>query len=160
MSIIDEARTMRAKYVSLAQNAPDELLSSGNYLSVFDLLTGDGSLIPARSVRRFEGQLYRANVDCWDRADNWPDTAPALWTQITLDEWPAWVQPTGAHDAYNIGDKVSRQTVYFADRRQYHAPRLGRALVAGGNGIKSLHNGGKQHAGLSRQTQSGAPAGI
>ncbi len=107
MSIIDEARTMRAKYVSLAQNAPDELLSSGDYLSVFDLLTGDGSLIPARSVRRFEGQLYRANVDCWDRADNWPDTAPALWTQITLDEWPAWVQPTGAHDAYNIGDKVA-----------------------------------------------------
>lgn len=107
MSIIDEARTMRAKYVSLAQNAPDELLSSGNYLSVFDLLTGDGNLIPAHSVRRFEGQLYRANVDCWDRADNWPDTAPALWTQITLDEWPAWVQPTGAHDAYNIGDKVA-----------------------------------------------------
>lgn len=107
MSIIDEARTMRAKYVSLAQNAPDELLSSGEYLSVFDLLTGDGSLIPARSVRRFEGKLYRANVDCWDRADTWPDAAPTLWTQITLDEWPAWVQPTGAHDAYSIGDKVA-----------------------------------------------------
>lgn len=107
MSIIDEARTMRAKYVSLAQNAPDELLSSGEYLSVFDLLTGDGSLIPARSVRRFEGQLYRANVDCWDRADNWPDTAPTLWTGLTLNEWPEWVQPTGAHDAYNIGGKVT-----------------------------------------------------
>ena len=66
-----------------------------------------GGLIPARSVRRFEGKLYRANVDCWDRADNWPDAAPALWTQITLDEWPAWVQPTGAHDAYSIGDKVT-----------------------------------------------------
>ena len=23
------------------------------------------------------------------------------------DEWPAWVQPTGAHDCYNIGDKVT-----------------------------------------------------
>lgn len=107
MSIIDEARTMRAKYVSLAQNAPDELLSSGEYLSVFDLLTGDGDLIPARSVRRFEGKLYRANVDCWDRADNWPDTSPTLWTELTLDEWPTWVQPTGAHDAYSIGDKVA-----------------------------------------------------
>lgn len=107
MSIIDEARTMRAKYVSLAQNAPDELLSSGEYLSVFDLLTGDGDLIPARSVRRFEGKLYRANVDCWDRADNWPDTSPTLWTELTLDEWPTWVQPTGAHDAYSIGDKIA-----------------------------------------------------
>ena len=24
-----------------------------------------------------------------------------------VDEWPAWVQPTGAHDAYNTGDKVT-----------------------------------------------------
>ena len=23
------------------------------------------------------------------------------------EEWPAWVQPTGAHDAYNTGDKVT-----------------------------------------------------
>ena len=107
MSILDRARAMRAKYITLAQNAPDELLSSGEYLSVFDLLCGDGSLIPARSVRRHDGQLYRANVDCWDRADNSPNTAPTLWTQITLEEWPDWVQPTGAHDAYSIGDKVT-----------------------------------------------------
>ena len=24
-----------------------------------------------------------------------------------VDEWPAWVQPTGAHDAYNTGDQVT-----------------------------------------------------
>ena len=107
MSILDRARAMRAKYITLAQNAPDELLSSGDYLSVFDSLCGDGSLIPARSVRRHDRQLYRANVDCWDRADNSPNTAPTLWTQITLEEWPDWVQPTGAHDAYSIGDKVT-----------------------------------------------------
>ena len=29
------------------------------------------------------------------------------WGQPPADEWPAWVQPTGAHDAYQIGDKVS-----------------------------------------------------
>ena len=23
------------------------------------------------------------------------------------EEWPEWVQPTGAHDAYNTGDKVT-----------------------------------------------------
>lgn len=23
------------------------------------------------------------------------------------DEWPAWVQPTGAHDAYSTGDKIT-----------------------------------------------------
>lgn len=106
MSIIDEARAMRASYIALAQSAPDELLSSGDYLSVFDPLCGDGGLIPARSVRRHEGNLYRANADCWDREDNWPSAAPTLWTQVTPDEWPAWVRPSGAHDAYNTGDKV------------------------------------------------------
>ena len=25
----------------------------------------------------------------------------------TVEEWPEWVQPSGAHDAYNAGDKVS-----------------------------------------------------
>lgn len=107
MSILEKARAMRAKYVTLAQNAPDELLSSGDYLSVFDPLTGDGSLIPTRSIRRQNGALYRANADCWDREDNWPGAAPALWAQVTLEEWPAWAQPTGAHDAYNTGDKVT-----------------------------------------------------
>ncbi len=113
MSILDRARAMRAKYITLAQNAPDELLSSGDYLSVFDPLCGDGSLIPARSVRRHDGQLYRANVDCWDRADNSPNTAPTLWTQITLEEWPDWVQPTGAHDAYGVGDQVTHNGKHY-----------------------------------------------
>ena len=107
MSILDEARAMRAKYIALAQNAPDEQLASGDYLSVFDPLSGDGSLIPARIVRRYGGALYRANVDCWDTAENTPNAAPNLWTRLTLDEWPAWVRPTGAHDAYNAGDKVT-----------------------------------------------------
>ena len=40
--------------------------------------------------------------------DNWtPDATPALWTRVSVDEWPEWVQPTGAQDAYMTGDKVS-----------------------------------------------------
>ena len=139
MSILDRARAMRAKYITLAQNAPDELLSSGDYLSVFDPLCGDGSLIPARSVRRHDGQLYRANVDCWDRADNSPNTAPTLWTQITLEEWPDWVQPTGAHDAYGVGDQVTHN---------------------GGTNRMNKQNGGTSHAGLFQPPQSRASAGV
>ncbi len=37
-----------------------------------------------------------------------PINVPALWKEfIIVVEFPEWVQPTGAHDAYNIGDKVS-----------------------------------------------------
>jgi chitodextrinase len=40
--------------------------------------------------------------------DDWtPDITPALWTVVSVDEWPEWRQPTGAQDAYMTGDKVS-----------------------------------------------------
>ena len=57
-------------------------------------------------------QLYRC-VLAHTSQSNWtPDITPALWTSIGLapDNIPIWSQPTGAHDAYNIGDKVHYPT--------------------------------------------------
>ena len=55
----------------------------------------------------YDGTLYRC-VQGHTAQDNWtPDITPALWTVVSLDEWPAWVQPLGAEDAYRIGAKVS-----------------------------------------------------
>lgn len=31
----------------------------------------------------------------------------SIFLEVSLEEWPEWRQPTGAHDAYNIGDKVT-----------------------------------------------------
>lgn len=51
--------------------------------------------------------LYRC-VQGHTSQDDWtPDATPALWTRVSVDEWPEWVQPTGAQDAYPIGAKVS-----------------------------------------------------
>lgn len=53
-------------------------------------------------------QLYRC-VQAHTSQDDWtPDVTPALWSAIGLapDDVPIWSQPTGAHDAYNIGDRV------------------------------------------------------
>ena len=53
-------------------------------------------------------QLYRV-VQAHTSQEDWkPDTTPALYTPIGLTEegYPVWSQPTGAHDAYNIGDIV------------------------------------------------------
>lgn len=36
-----------------------------------------------------------------------PDIAVSLWVIAYVGEYPEWKQPTGAHDAYNIGDKCS-----------------------------------------------------
>lgn len=53
-------------------------------------------------------QLYRCVQAHTSQADWTPNATPALWTAIGLapDMIPVWSQPTGAHDAYNIGDRV------------------------------------------------------
>ena len=54
-------------------------------------------------------KLYRC-LQGHTSQETWtPDAAPSLWVAISdpAEEWPAWVQPTGAHDAYAQGDKVS-----------------------------------------------------
>ena len=53
------------------------------------------------------GTLYKCIQAHTSQADWAPDATPALWKTVSLDEYPEWVQPTGAHDAYNIGDKVT-----------------------------------------------------
>ncbi len=64
------------------------------------------------------GKLYRTLVDVnvWEPGVQGSET---LWGEIDAngnvivappppaEDWPAWIQPTGAHDAYNIGDKVT-----------------------------------------------------
>ena len=54
-------------------------------------------------------QLYKVNQGHTSQADWTPDKNPALYTAIGLDDqgYPVWAQPTGAHDAYNIGDIVN-----------------------------------------------------
>ena len=41
------------------------------------------------------------------------DMREALWTRISVDEYPEWVQPTGTHDAYAHGDKVSHSDKHW-----------------------------------------------
>ena len=56
---------------------------------------------------QYDGVLYKC-VQAHTSQDDWPpDRTPALWVVVSVDEWPEWVQPQGAHDAYSMGDKVS-----------------------------------------------------
>lgn len=34
----------------------------------------------------------------------------SIFVEISLEEWPEWVQPTGAHDAYAKNDKVTHNS--------------------------------------------------
>lgn len=54
-------------------------------------------------------QLYKVVQAHTSQADWTPDTVPALYSAVGLDDtgYPVWSQPTGAHDAYNKGDIVN-----------------------------------------------------
>lgn len=57
--------------------------------------------------RTFEGLLYRCVQAHTSQADWTPPAVPALWVRTSTEEWPEWIQPTGAQDAYEKGAKVS-----------------------------------------------------
>lgn len=56
---------------------------------------------------QFEQKLYRV-VQKHTSQSGWePSKTPALFVEVARPgEIPVWHQPTGAHDTYNIGDKV------------------------------------------------------
>lgn len=53
--------------------------------------------------------LYRSIHDVGPGQNTQPSKTPAMWTRIgdPTEEYPEWVQPIGAHDAYAKDDKVS-----------------------------------------------------
>jgi len=56
---------------------------------------------------RYGEQLYKVVQAHTSQADWTPDITPALYTPVAEPgEIPVWVQPTGAQDAYALGDKV------------------------------------------------------
>lgn len=61
------------------------------------------------ALRRHDGLLYRC-VQAHSSQDDWtPDVSGSLWVKVgdPNEEYSAWAQPIGAHDAYKTGDKVS-----------------------------------------------------
>ena len=62
---------------------------------------------------RYGDKLYKCNQPHTTQADWTPDVTPALWTVVSLEEWPEWVAPTGAQDVYNTGDKVSHNDKHW-----------------------------------------------
>lgn len=63
--------------------------------------------------RQFSGILWKC-IQAHHSQDDWtPDVAVSLWARTSADEWPEWIQPTGASDAYMAGDKVSHNDKHW-----------------------------------------------
>lgn len=61
----------------------------------------------------YQKTLYKC-VQSHTSQESWtPDITPALWVQVSIEEYPEWRQPTGVQDAYNIGDKVTFNNEHY-----------------------------------------------
>lgn len=66
----------------------------------------------AGTILMDEGNLYRSIHDVTNVGQNTkPSATPSMWTRIgdPTKEYPEWIQPIGAHDAYTKGDKTSHE---------------------------------------------------
>lgn len=65
--------------------------------------------------RRYGNTLYKCLM-AHTSQDSWtPDVSPSLWVRTDNPgiEWPDWVQPLGATDAYSLGAKVSHNSKHW-----------------------------------------------
>ena len=95
-------------FVVLAENGQIDAVTAAEQSTLFAEWV-PGVNYAVGNLRRYGGTLYRC-VQEHTSQEGWePDKAASLWavTSDPAEEWPAWSQPVGAHDAYNAGDKVS-----------------------------------------------------
>lgn len=104
------ARKLRAFLVEMSKNATDEE-ALDNILAFPKWEVGKAYTKDERI--RYEDALYKVLQNHTSQADWTPDVAVSLYVKVSIEEFPEWVQPTGAHDAYNKGDKVSHNEKHW-----------------------------------------------
>lgn len=106
--LVEQAQAIRAGMQALARTAPDAVLLA-QPMAVYDEWSADGVAYTLNDIRQYNGLLYRCVQAHTSQATWTPEAAASLWTRIAdpAQEWPEWIQPTGAHNAYAKGAKVS-----------------------------------------------------
>ena len=106
--LVEQAQAIRAGMQALARTASDAVLLA-QPMAMYDEWSADSVAYTLNDIRQYNGQLYRCVQAHTSQATWTPEAAASLWTRIAdpTQEWPEWIQPTGAHNAYAQGAKVS-----------------------------------------------------
>lgn len=110
MDIIADARAFRAKLNEALNLIPEE---DDDAMAALFIPWKVGVSYSIGDKVQYTEKVYKCVQAHTSQADWTPDVTPALWTHTSTEEWPEWVQPTGAQDAYNIGDKVTYQGHHY-----------------------------------------------
>ena len=104
-------------FVSLAEKGDIDEVTATEHADLFESWVTDkdyavGKILTrpnGKILTRPNGNLYKCVQAHRSQAGWEPENTPALWTKIgdPSEEYPAWSQPLGAHDAYPLGAKVS-----------------------------------------------------
>lgn len=107
---LEEAKGYRKAIDTFAKNQTDETLIDNK--AAF-MPWRAGLQVTTGQILRYGDDIYRV-IQSHTTQDDWtPDKVPALFVKISLEEYPEWVQPTGAHDAYMKGAKVSHNSKHW-----------------------------------------------
>lgn len=102
-------------FVKMAQDGTLDDVTISEHPSMFPTWTKNWTG-KVGTILMDEGKLYRSIHDIANVAQNTkPSETPSMWTAISdpTQEYPEWIQPIGAHDAYLKGDKVSHNNIHY-----------------------------------------------
>lgn len=104
--IVEQAQAIHKALQMMGRTAPDSVVFA--VPTAFDEWAVD-TAYEVGDVRRHGEKLYRCLTAHTSQTTWTPDVSPSLWVRIDdpAIEWPDWVQPVGATDAYAKGAKVS-----------------------------------------------------
>lgn len=104
-NILQQAKEIREQLDGLLPLSDEE---AGKTPALFPLWESGKSYLKDERLK-YKDVLYKVLQPHTSQADWTPDTAVSLYVKIADPsiEWPEWVQPLGAHDAYALGAKVS-----------------------------------------------------
>ena len=107
MGYIEDAKRLRPVIEQAARSLSDDVAMDAAEL--FPAWNPDGKEYAVDDRVKYGEYLYKCIMAHTSQEDWKPSEAVSLWVKVAdpAIEWPEWVQPVGAHDAYAKGDKVS-----------------------------------------------------
>ena len=107
---LSQAKAYRAKIETAAAGLDDT--TALDSIELFPVWAAGQQVIVGYRCR-YKDKLYKV-IQAHTTQANWtPDITPALWTEVSIEEWPEWKQPLGSEDAYHLGDKVSHNNKHW-----------------------------------------------
>ena len=113
MITLAQARILRRLIEKISKYLSDEEALTG--VELFPHWDADSHEYAVDDRVSDDSILYKCLQDHTSQASWKPADSPSLWVRVDDPsvEWPEWIQPTGATDAYALGAKVSHNSKHW-----------------------------------------------